>query len=490
MTKGLLMDTELQCVDATTLPPIIQGGMGAGVSAWQLAKAVACAGQLGVVSGTALDLIFVRRLQDGDVGGHCRRALAAFPFPAMARRILEKYFRAEGRAPGTPYHAVPMLNVDGPREAIEMCILGNFVEVWLAREGHTGVVGINYLEKIQLPHLPSLYGAMLAGVACVLMGAGIPRDIPGAIDRLALHQSATYGLKVAARTGAETVMMTFTPRDWMERDLGPLLRPAFLPIIASNVLATSLLRRANGRVDGFIVEGPTAGGHNAPPRGTLILTPGGEPVYGARDDVDLAQMKALDMPFWVAGGTARPERLRAMRAAGARGIQVGTMFAFCAESGIAPKDRRRILELVKTGLARVFTDPIASPTGFPFKVARVLETMSEDEIYAGRSRICDLGYLREAYRKPDGAVGFRCSSEPVNVYVKKGGDIADTEGRKCLCNSLMANIGMAQVRKGGYEELPLFTCGDDLVDLTRLFKDGSTEYTAADVISYLSPGLS
>ncbi len=36
------------------LPIIIQGGMGAGVSSWSLARAVSKAGQLGVVSGTAI----------------------------------------------------------------------------------------------------------------------------------------------------------------------------------------------------------------------------------------------------------------------------------------------------------------------------------------------------------------------------------------------------------------------------------------------------
>jgi len=58
-------------------PIIIQGGMGAAVSAWQLAKAVAQTGQLGVVSGTALDVVLARRLQLGDPGGHLRRDLAA-----------------------------------------------------------------------------------------------------------------------------------------------------------------------------------------------------------------------------------------------------------------------------------------------------------------------------------------------------------------------------------------------------------------------------
>ena len=58
----------------------------------------------------------------------------------------------------------------------------NFVEVFLAKEGHNNPVGINYLEKVQIPHLPSIYGAMLAGVGYVLMGAGIPLHIPGVLE--------------------------------------------------------------------------------------------------------------------------------------------------------------------------------------------------------------------------------------------------------------------------------------------------------------------
>ena len=76
------------------------------------------------------------------------------------------------------------------RELIELCIVANFVEVFLAREGHDGPVGINYLEKIQLPVLPSIYGAMLAGVAAVLMGAGIPIRVPGILDAFVLHTAA------------------------------------------------------------------------------------------------------------------------------------------------------------------------------------------------------------------------------------------------------------------------------------------------------------
>ena len=69
---------------SATHPLIIQGGMGVGVSNWVLAKAVSLRGQLGVVSGTCVDTLLVRRLQDGDEGGHMRRAMAAFPIPDVA----------------------------------------------------------------------------------------------------------------------------------------------------------------------------------------------------------------------------------------------------------------------------------------------------------------------------------------------------------------------------------------------------------------------
>ena len=52
------------------LPVLIQGGMGVGISHWKLARAVALAGKkldqpvLGVVSGTGVELLLVRRLQD------------------------------------------------------------------------------------------------------------------------------------------------------------------------------------------------------------------------------------------------------------------------------------------------------------------------------------------------------------------------------------------------------------------------------------------
>jgi len=466
-------------------PKIIQGGMGAGVSSWTLANAVAKVGQLGVVSGTAIDLILARRLQVGDPGGHMRRALANFPIPEMAQRILDRYFVSGGKHTDQPFNAKPMLVLQPSERLEELLVVSNFVEVYLAKEGHDGIVGINYLEKIQLPNLPSMFGAMLADVDYILMGAGIPVAIPGVLDRLAEGRAVELAIDVKGPPAAERVMNRFDPQRYLALAGIKIERPRFLAIISTPTLAIMLTRKADGVVDGFVIEGPTAGGHNAPPRGRLTLSEVGEPIYGSRDEPDLAAMRKIGRPFWLAGSYASPERVVEALADGAAGVQVGTAFAYCKESGLSPELRGQILEMSRRGTAHIFTDPVASPTGFPFKVVEMKGTISSKDVYEARNRVCDLGYLRHAYRTEDGKIGLRCPSEPVEDYLRKGGAIEDTEGRKCVCNSLLANIDLGQARKNGYVELPLVTSGDDVADVARFLPEGQTEYAAADVITHL-----
>jgi nitronate monooxygenase len=466
-------------------PRIIQGGMGVGVSNWRLANAVSRLGQLGVVSGTALDSLFVRRLADGDICGSMRRGLDAFPFPDMARRIWQEYFVQGGKDPDAPYPTAPMHQKVEPRKLIELCMVSNFVEVFLAREGHANKVGVNFLEKVQLPHLASLYGAMLAGVGYVLMGAGIPLHIPGVLDNYAAMQSAEYKLAVTGASADQDTMMRFDPADYIDGPLPLLSRPRFLAIVSSNTLATTMLRRASGRVDGLVIEGATAGGHNAPPRGKLQLNAAGEPVYGERDRVNIAELRELGVPFWLAGGYGNADKLKEALEQGAAGIQVGTAFAFSEESGMRPDLKKRLLAQALTNSGQVYTDPLASPTGFPFKVAQLEGTSSALNVYQERKRVCDLGYLRDPYATPDGKIGYRCSAEPVDNYLAKGGKIEDTVGRKCLCNALMANIGHAQARKGGTVEPALVTVGDDLNTIAHFLEPGRESYSAADVVHSL-----
>lgn len=467
-------------------PIIIQGGMGVAVSGWQLARAVAATGQLGVVSGTALDVVLARRLQLGDPGGHLRRAMAEFPLPGVAERVLERYFIDGGKREDAPFRPIPVPSAHPTREQLDLLVLANFVEVFLAQEDHDGLVGVNFLEKIQLPTLPSLFGAMLAGVDYVLMGAGIPRTIPGVLDSLSQGEAVELPYHVVGAGPDEQYVTTFDPVAYCHGDLPWLERPKFLAIISSATLATMLARKATGHVDGFVVEGPTAGGHNAPPRGNVQLNERGEPIYGPRDVPDLAAIAALGRPFWLAGSYGDPQRVVEALEAGATGVQVGTAFAYCNESGLDPELRRRVIALSRSGQADVLTDPLASPTGFPFKVVQLDGTISEEAVYQQRRRVCDLGYLRHAYKAPDGSIGWRCGSEDVDDYVRKGGELSDTVGRKCVCNGLLANIGIGQYRKGAGVEKALVTSGDEVRDVARFLPSPDAEgYSAEDVVAYL-----
>jgi nitronate monooxygenase len=122
-------------------------------------------------------------------------------------------------------------------------------------------------------------------------------------------------------------------------------------------------------------------------------------------------------------------------------VQVGTSFAFTRESGLAPEAKQFVLRKVLDGDLSVFTDPVASPTGFPFKVRRccfawvsggwwltgwgqVLElddSLSSKDHYEKRPRVCNLGYLRTPYQRTDGKIAYRCASEPIEDYLKKDG---------------------------------------------------------------------
>lgn len=466
-------------------PRLIQGGMGVAISNWRLARAVSLAGGLGVVSGTGIDTVLVRRLQDGDEDGHIRQALAESPWPVLARDITARYFRPEGRGPGEPYVRLPTWNANIRSRRAALAMMGGFVECWLAKRGHAGRVGVNLLTKAPLPNLPVLYGAMSAGIDVVLMGAGIPREIPEALDRMADHQAAALRGEGVGRTRFDIV---FDPAWNGPAQAAPLQRPPFFPVIGAHSLALLMDRKTPGGVEGFVVETAQSGGHSAPPRGAKHLNADGEPIYGPRDDVDWQVMRDLGKPFYIAGGYGSKRGLADALARGAQGVQVGTLFAYCEESGMAPPLRERVLAAVRSGSVKVRTDANASPTGFPFKVIGVAGTLSEPAVYAARPRRCDLGYLREAYTDSKERLRFRCAAEPVPVYVAKGGRAEDTVGRKCLCNGLMATAGFAQRIQNGEVEPPILTSGDAIHETRNLMTRHHTAYTARDVVQYVLGG--
>jgi NAD(P)H-dependent flavin oxidoreductase YrpB (nitropropane dioxygenase family) len=398
--------------------------------------------------------------------------------------VLERYYISGGKGADEPFRSVSMYTLPPATALQELSVVTNFVEVWLAKEAAGGgLIGINYLRKIELPLPTAMFGAILAGVDYVIVGAGNPDQVPSLLTKLARGDDAALDIKVQYAGAGDRYQVEFSPRALMGPSLEPMPRPRMLAIVASVGLARALAQNVDGRPDGFVIEGPTAGGHNAPPQGPVRLDDKGQPIYGQLDVVDLHEIARLGLPFWLAGSYGSAEGLRAALSAGAAGIQVGTAFAFCRESGLASDLKERILRRVIDGQASVLTDPRASPTGFPFKVVELAGTLSEGGVYASRRRTCDLGYLRSPYKSAQGRVGYRCPAEPEAIYVRKQGRPPNTQGRKCLCNALLANIGLGQLRTGGHEEPALVTSGDDLGSVKQFLAEGATSYGAADVVA-------
>ncbi|MDO8590423.1 MAG: nitronate monooxygenase [bacterium] len=466
--------------NTSKLKPIKQGGMGFNISDWPLAQAVAILGQYGTVSGVAQEIVMAERLRRGDPGGHYRRALSHFPFPQIAEEVLAAFYVKDGVSDSSSSRSTPVWSITPSHLLISATICANYASVWLAKEGHNGQVGINYLQKIELPQIAATLGAVLAGVDFVTMGAGIPLDIPEVISAILEGRIVNYRVQVIGKniTGHT---MSFDPQAFFGDKLPEMERPDFIPIIASNLLASIFTKKLPaGSVQGFVIEEPTAGGHNAPPRKPVINELGEAlPIYGEKDVVNYRKIAEIGLPFWIGGGYASPEKLKWAQEVGAAGIQAGSIFALCEESGMRPDIKREIRKLGFEGKLKVRTDMRISPTGFPFKVVVLDGTISEQAVYQGRERVCDRGVLVTLYEKPDGSIGYRCPAEPVERYVTKGGEIKDTQGRGCICNGLIATAGLSD------DQAPVVTLGDDDSFLRYLMKDENGSYTARDAIAYL-----
>jgi NAD(P)H-dependent flavin oxidoreductase YrpB (nitropropane dioxygenase family) len=469
---------------AQNLPEIIQGGMGVAVSNWRMAGEVAGTGEMGVVSGTAIGIVLARRLQNGDESMF--RVLQTFPDQQIAQTIIDDYYLPGGRQPNKSYKNVSLRDEKSVQKALDLNMVGAYAEVMLAKQlaseisANPGPVGINLLTKLQMPTVSALYGAMLAKADCVIMGAGIPRDIPGILNDLAEGKPTSNLLDV---TGSNIKHETlFDPADYPLLVESPKNTPAFLAIISANVLAQVLTREDEiPSPNGFVIEDYTAGGHSAPARNKK-LAKNGQPDYGEKDKVDLHKIAALGLPFWLAGSYGTPEGLIEAKKLGANGIQAGSAFALCEASGFVPTLRDNIIKQIKSGKLEIYTSIEASPTGFPFKLAFTKNAKPQNLV----NRFCDIGGLREAYvLENSDEILYRCPAENVEIYKHKGGDTAQAIGKLCLCNGLLATVGLGQIRSGKAEEA-IITLGDKAPEtIKRLVGKYGLHFTATDVVEFL-----
>ncbi len=421
------------------MPRLIQAGMGVQVSCARLANATARLGALGVVSGVGLRHIVVEQVRAGD---EIAISLAqTFPIKRYVEDLLS-YARG-----GSRFHLEPPMDLPDPvRGALarRLSVIGAYVEVLRAKSGHRGRVGVNVMWKCALTVLPTIYGAMLGGVDALLCGAGVPMELPDIVTNLRAGNAVEY----EALTGTGTHVLLEAPGDEGAALLARHPAPHMIPILSNFAFPKRILDIWNRDMEGarpfaFVLENHRAGGHNAPPRNRVS--------FGDPDEIDayFDKVLAMGVPVYVAGaldeGGSRNDYLRWL-ARGAYGVQIGSRFALCRESGMRDDLKQQVVDRNHTKETTVLTDNVLSPTGYPFKVVPLEGTLADPTVYEARKRICNRAYLVTSTwdTRPDGTRRERyiCPAMPEKQYRTLGGDVADLTGRVCLCNALLSTAGL------------------------------------------------
>lgn len=257
-----------------TLLPIVQGGMGVGISAHRLAGSVAALGATGTISSVDLrrhhpDLMErTRDLQPGEAA--TRRAkedINAANLEALAREI---------------------------RAARE-------------RSGGRGLLAINVMRAVG-EYAPSVTRALECGIDAVVVGAGLPLDLPE------LAQDHPRALLVPILSDARGVQLLV--RKWERRKRLP---------------------------DAIVIEHPRlAGGH----LGAAKIADLTDPRFDFENVIpqSLAFLRAAgiekEIPLIAAGGIRRFEDIARVQALGAAAVQLGTPFAVTQECDAHPEFKR------------------------------------------------------------------------------------------------------------------------------------------------------
>jgi NAD(P)H-dependent flavin oxidoreductase YrpB (nitropropane dioxygenase family) len=433
------------------MPRLIQAGMGVHISSARLANATSRLGALGVVSGVGLRHTVIEEVRSGDQ--EAIETAARFPLARYVEELL-------AYAPGGAKHRRPApLDDPDPRRgarAKRLSVICAYVEVMRARAGHRGKVGINVMWKCALTVLPTIYGAMLAGVDALLCGAGVPMELPDIVLRIRAGEDLAY----LPLSGTGTHVRLEIARDRPAPLIENLRPPRMIPVLSNFAFPKRILdvweREYGGeRPFAFVLENHLAGGHNAPPRN--------KSEFGDLDNIDhyFEKVQALGVPVYVAGALRRGGTradLEEWIGRGAYGLQVGSRFALCEESGLRPDLKEQVIARNARGETEVVTDRRLSPTGYPFKHVPLPNTLSDPAVQGRRRRICNRGYLLQSHftPRPDGTVRetYVCPAMPERQYLRLGGEAGEMEGRVCLCNALLSTAGFYSDT-----EAPLVTLG-------------------------------
>jgi nitronate monooxygenase len=256
------------------LLPIVQGGMGVGVSAKRLAGSVAAAGGMGTLSSVDLrhhhpDLIEATR--DCRAGDEAKRRIEAANLEALEREIAGARERSQGR----------------------------------------GLVALNVMRAVSA-YADSVKRALAAGVDAIVVGAGLPLDLPD------LAQDHPKTLLIPILSDARGVQLVV--KKWERKKRLP---------------------------DAIVIEHPRlAGGH----LGAARIADLGDRRFdfdqvlpACREFFKQAGLER-EIPLIAAGGVRSFEDIRRLQALGAAGVQLGTPFAVTTECDAHAEFKRVLAE--------------------------------------------------------------------------------------------------------------------------------------------------
>jgi nitronate monooxygenase len=245
------------------LLPIVQGGMGVGVSAHRLAGSVAALGAMGTISSVDL------RRHHPDLM-HKTRELAAGAAATQAAK-----------------EAINAANLEA---------LAREIHAARALCGGRGLLAINVMRAVS-EYGPSVKRALECGIDAVVVGAGLPLDLPD------LAQDHPKALLVPILSDARGVQLLL--RKWERKKRLP---------------------------DAIVIEHPRlAGGHLGAAKIADLNDPRFEFERVIPESLAFMRGAGLDIPLIAAGGIRSFEDIARVQALGAAGVQLGTPFAVTLE---------------------------------------------------------------------------------------------------------------------------------------------------------------
>ncbi len=251
------------------LLPIVQGGMGIGVSAKRLAGSVASMGGMGTISSVDLrrhhpDLM--ARTQGLIPGEDAKQAINAANLEALSREIKAARDHAQGR----------------------------------------GLLAINVMRAVS-EYGPSISRALECGIDAVVVGAGLPLDLP---DLAKDHPKAALIPILSDARGVQLVV-----KKWERKKRMPNAIVIEHPRLAGGHLGAAKIADLND---------PRFDFENVIPQAITFLRSAG----------------LEHVPLIVAGGIRSFEDIARVQALGAAAVQLGTPFAVTQEGDAHPEFKR------------------------------------------------------------------------------------------------------------------------------------------------------